>query len=123
MRFLYTKETTTYESLLAAIKEAEKEWMESKGQFRMKSATVIDRSQEIEELKHKLEKLTTTVQSNSFKGARPKKDKKEDSLRAGSLKTKSPRKDDPRNLSKGPATTSAGPFKPNQKPFQCHKCQ
>ena len=26
-------------------------------------------------------------------------------------------------MSKGPATTSAGPFKPNQKPFQCHKCQ
>ena len=43
MRFLYTKETTTYDSLLAAIKEAEIEWMESKGQFRMKSATVIDR--------------------------------------------------------------------------------
>ena len=123
MRFLYTKETTTYESLLAAIKEAEIEWMESKGQFQMKSATVVDRSQEIEELKQKLEKLTATVQSNLFKGACPKKDKKEDSSRAGSPKMKSLRKDDPRNMSKGPATTSAGPFKPNQKPFQCHKCQ
>ena len=122
MRFLYTKETTTYDSLLAAIKEAEIEWMESKGQFRMKSATVIDKSQEIDELKQKLEKLTATVQSNSFKGARPKKEKKEE-LRTGVTKQKSPRKDDPRNMSKGPATTSAGPFKPNQKPFQCHKCQ
>ena len=122
MRFLYTKETTTYDSLLAAIKEAEIEWMESKGQFRMKSATVIDRSKEIDELKQKLEKLTATVQSNSFKGARPKKEKKEE-LRTGVTKQKSPRKDDPRNMSKGPATTSAGPFKPNQKPFQCHKCQ
>ena len=123
MRFLYTKETTTYDSLLVAIKEAEIEWMESKGQFRMKSATVIDRCQEIEELKQKLEKLTATVQSNSFKEAHPKKDKKEDCSRTGSPKTKSPRKDDPRNMSKGPATTSSGPFKLNQKPFQCHKCQ
>ena len=87
------------------------------GQFRMKSATVIDRSQEIEELKQKLEKLTTTVQSNSFKGARPKEEKKEDSLRTGLPKTKSPRKEDPRNMNKGLATTSAGPFKPNQKHF------
>ena len=123
MRFLYTKETTTYESLLAVIKEAKIKWMESKGQFRMKSATIIDRSHEIEELKQKLEKLTATVQSNSFKGTRPKKDKKEDPLRTGSPKAKSPRKEDLRNMSKGPTTTSAGPFKPNQKQFQCHKCQ
>ena len=89
----------------------------------MKLATVIDRSHEIEELKQKLEKLTATVQSNSFKGTQPKKDKKEDPLRTGSPKAKSPRKEDPRNMSKGPATTSAGPCKPNQKLFQCHKCQ
>ena len=123
MRFLYTKETTTYDSLLAAIKEAEIEWMESRGQFRMKSATLIDRSQEIEERKQKLEKLTATVQSNLLKGMLPKKDKKDDSLKTGSPKTKSPRKDDPRNMSKGPATPSAGPLKLNQTPFQCHKCQ
>ena len=77
MRFLYTKETTTYESLLAAIKEAEIEWMESKGQFWMKSAMLVDHSEEIEELKQKLEKLTATVKSNSFKGTCPKRDKKE----------------------------------------------
>ena len=123
MRFLYTKESTTYESLLAAIKEAEIEWMESKGQFWMKAANVIDRTDEIEELKQKIEKLTATVKSNSFKGARPKKDKKEGPSGSESPKNKSPRKEDPRNMSKGPATTSAGPFKPNQKPFQCHKCQ
>ena len=34
MRFLYMKETTTYDSLLAAIKEAEIQWMESKGSSR-----------------------------------------------------------------------------------------
>ena len=122
MRFLYTKATTTYESLLAAIKEAEIEWMESKGQFRMKAATVVDRSEEIEELKQKLEKLTATVKSNMFKGARTNKDKKENPHSSSPPKNKSPKKEDPRNVSKGPATTSAGPFKPNQKPFQCHKC-
>ena len=77
MRFLYTKETTTYDSLLAAIKEAEIEWMESRGQLKMKSATLMDRTDEIEELKQKLEKLTATVKSNSFKGSCPNKGKKE----------------------------------------------
>ena len=56
MRFVYMKETTTDDFLLATITEAEIEWMEGKGQFRMKSATVVDRSDEIDELKQKLEK-------------------------------------------------------------------
>ena len=55
MRFLYMKETTTYDTLLAAIKEAEIEWLESKGQIRMKLATVVDRKDEIEELQKKLD--------------------------------------------------------------------
>ena len=55
MRFLYTKETTTYDTLLAAIKEAEKEWLESKNQIRMKSATVVDRRDEINKLRKKLD--------------------------------------------------------------------
>ena len=97
--------------------------MESKGQIRMRAATMVDRSEEIEELKQKLEKLMATVKSNTFKGARPKKDKKENLTNSSSPKSKSPRKEEPRNMSRGPATTSPGPFKPNQKPFQCHKCQ
>ena len=51
MRFLYTKETTTYDTILAAIKEAEIEWLGSKGQIRVKAATVVDRKDEIEELR------------------------------------------------------------------------
>ena len=43
MRFLYSKSSTTYDALLSAIKEAEIEWMESKGQARMKSTVVVDR--------------------------------------------------------------------------------
>ena len=89
----------------------------------MKSAALVDRSEEIEELKQKLEKLTATVKSNAFRGARPKRDKKENPTSSSSPKNKSPRKEDPRNMSKGQATISAGLFKPNQKPFQCHKCQ
>ena len=107
MRFLYMKKKTTYNSLLAAIKEAEIGWMESRGQLRMKSATLIDRSDEIKELKQKLEKLTATVKSTSFKGTCPNKDQKEGPPGSGSPKSKSPRKEDPRNMSKGPATTSA----------------
>ena len=34
MRFLYTKNTTTYDTLRAAIKEAEIEWLESKNQIK-----------------------------------------------------------------------------------------
>ena len=89
----------------------------------MKSATMVNRSDKIEELKQKLEKVTATVKLNSFQGACPKKDKKESPSGNGSPKNKSPWKEDPRNMSKGPATTSAVPCKPNQKPFQCHKCQ
>ena len=48
MRFLYTKDTTTYDTLLATIKEAEIEWLESKGQVRVKAVTMVDRKDEIE---------------------------------------------------------------------------
>ena len=40
MRYLYNKKSTTYEVLLTAIKDAETEWIEAKGQLRMKSAVV-----------------------------------------------------------------------------------
>ena len=40
MRYLYDKKSTTYEVLLTAIKDAETEWIEAKGQLRMKSAVV-----------------------------------------------------------------------------------
>ena len=55
MRFLYTKDTTTYDTLLAAIKEAEIEWLESKNQIRMRSATVIDSEDEIDKIQKKLD--------------------------------------------------------------------
>ena len=56
------------------IKEAEIEWLESKGQIRMKSTTVVDCKDEIEELQKKLDQLTATVKSNNFKGTKAKKE-------------------------------------------------
>ena len=109
MQFLYTKETTTYNTLLAAIKEAEIEWMESKGQIRMKSVMVVDHRDEIEELWKKLDQLATTVKSNNFKGTRPKKDRK--GSPSGSKQNSPRKKEDPRKNLKGLATMSAGPFK------------
>ena len=47
----------------------------------MKSATVVDRSDEIDELKQKLEKLTATVKSSSCKGAHPKRGQEGESYR------------------------------------------
>ena len=115
MRFLYTKESTTYDSLLAAIKEAESEWNESKSQLRVKSAVVCDREDQMEELKKRLDKLTATVKSSNVK-EKPKGNKNKTS-------GDSPRKDEKRKLSRGPATTSAGPFKPSQRTIQCYKCE
>ena len=120
MRFLYSKSSTTYDTLLSAIKEAEIEWLESKGQARMKAATIVDRSDEIEDLRKRLDHITATMKSNNYKGARPKRDKKESPTGSGSNSPR--RKEDVRKNLKGPATSAAGPFRPDQSNFQCHKC-
>ena len=112
MRYLYDQESTTYDTLLAAIKDAETEWLEVKGQLRVKGVVVNEKT-EIDELKIQLEKLQATVKSSNIK-----KDKDRKKLQKGS-----PRKEDPRKQSNGPATSSAGPFGPDQKPMQCYKCQ
>ena len=112
MRYLYDKDTTTYEMLLAAMKVAELEWHQSRGQYRVKGA-VVHSNKEIQDLKERMDKLQATVKSASTK---TEKDKKK------TPKT-SPRKDDPRKSTKGPQPLATGPFKPDQKPMQCHKCQ
>ena len=72
MRYIYDKKSTTYEVLLTAIKDAETEWMEAKGQFRMKSLVVPERL-ELNGLKEWLDKLQVTVKSAT---ARKEKEKK-----------------------------------------------
>ena len=113
MHYLYDKESTTYDSLLAAMKGAELEWVESCGQTRLKSVVVADKT-EIEELRERLNELQATVKSATVQ--KKEKDKKK-------TPKNSPRKEDMRKQSKGPGITSAGPFKPNQKPMQCYKCE
>ena len=99
MTFLHTKESTNFDTLmLAAIKEVEIEQLESMSQVKLKSAVVVNISDEIEELKQKVEKLTAIVKSNSFKGARLKMREKKNLL------SDSPCKDDPLKQSKGPTT-------------------
>ena len=120
MRFLYSKSSTTYDILLSAIKDAEIEWLESKGQARMKAATVVDRDEEIKEIRKKLDQITATMKSNNYTGARPKRDKKASPTGSGSSSRR--RKEDVRKNLKGPMTSAAGPFRPNQSNFQCHKC-
>ena len=110
MRYLYDRESTMYEVLLAAMKKAETEWSETHAQFRMKGAAVVEKK-ELDELKERLDKLQATVKSAT---AKAEKDKKK------TPKT-SPRKDDPRKTTKGLHTSSAGPFRPDQKPMQCYK--
>ena len=121
MRFLYSRANTTYDALLSAIKEAEIEWMESKGQARMKSTVIVDRKDEIEELRKKLDQIMLTMKSNDYRGQKTKKDKRESPSGSGPSSPRV-RKDDIRKNLKGPPTTSAGPFKPDQSNFQCHKC-
>ena len=112
MRYLYDRESTTYEVLLAAMKKAETEWSETRAQFRMKGAAVVEKK-ELDKLKERLDKLQATIKSATTKAD---KDKKK------TPKT-SPHKDDPRKITKGLHTTSAGPFRPDQKPMQCYKCK
>ena len=112
MRYLYDQKTTTYDVLLAVMKVAETEWQESRGQYHMKGATVSENA-ELQELKERMDKLQATMKSTT---AKQDKDKRK-------TPKSSPRKEDPRRSSQGPQTSSAGPFKPGQKPMQCHKCQ
>ena len=43
----------------------------------MKSATVVDRRDEIEALRKELDQLSATVKSNNFKGTKPRKEWKD----------------------------------------------
>ena len=60
-----------------------------------------------------MDKLQATVKLAT---ARKEKEKKKTG------KT-SPQKEDPRKQTKRPATTSTGPFRPDQKPMLCYKCE
>ena len=73
----------------------------------------------IQDLRQKIDALTTAVKSFTFGGARLKHPGSSGTPQKGKDNSKmngSPYK------GRGPATTSAGPFKPGQKHFQCYHC-
>ena len=87
--------------------------------LKVKSAVVEEEQTGIQELRKKIDALTTVAKSSTMNGARPKQNN------GGTTPQKM--KDGRRNegngyKGRGLATTSAGPFKPGQKPFQCYHC-
>ena len=116
IQFCYKREETTYEELYREAVEAEKEKnSEIKvTSLKVKSAIVGEEQDGIRDLKQKIDALTTVVKSSTLGGAKPKQNnggttlqKTKDSGRNGGNTYKG----------QGPATTSAGPFKPGQNFF------
>ena len=116
IRFCYKWEETTYEELYRETVEAEKEKnLEVKvTSLKAKSAVVGDDHNGIQDLKQKIDALTTVVKSFTLGGAQPKQNgngtipqKKRDKGKINGSPFKGWR----------PAITSAGLFKPGQKPF------
>ena len=118
MRFLYKQETTTYEDLLVATREAETEWTENKSVC-LRSTTLSD-DKGLKDLQKEILALTTTLKSATFQGAKPKKAGTTGEKQA--VKGKSPVKTKEIPKIKGPQTSSAGPFAITERPIQCFKC-
>ena len=85
--------------------------------LKVKSAVVDEEPSGIQELQKKIDALTTVVKSSTISGAKPKQNnggttpqKMKDNEKSGGNGYRE----------QGPATTSARPFKPGQKPFQCY---
>ena len=120
IRFCYKKEKATYEELFREAVEAEKE--KSTGMkvtsLKIKSA-IVEEETGIQELRKQIDNLATVVKSSTVNGARPKQPNGGATLQKG----RDGRKNEGNGYKgRGPATTSAGPFKPGQKPFQCYRC-
>ena len=67
----------------------------------MKSANIIDRSDEIEELRKRLDRITATMKSSNFKGSKPKKERKESPSGSGSNSSRNKKEDIRKNLLSG----------------------
>ena len=126
IRFCYKQEETMYEELFHETVEAEKEKiseikitsLKAKSAITEPAATRED-NVGIQDLRQKIDSLTTAVKSSTFGGARSKQPGNGGTPQKGKDNSKmngSPYK------GQGPATTSVGPFKPGQKHFQCYHC-
>ena len=122
IRFCYKQEETTYEELFRETVEAKKEKMPEVKvtSLKAKSVVVPTEGSSIQDLKQKIDALTTVVKSSNFRGARPKQQShngnNNQKNKNGEKHAQSPYK------GKGPGTSAAGPFKQGQKPFQCYNC-
>ena len=116
-RYLYKKQGTTYEQLLDAAKEAELEFTESRSvSARMKAVGVTEKadSAKLQELNNRIDSLTATLKANTVK-------QKSASAPNSPMKKRNDNGNNPPK-SKGPETTSHGPFRGGKKPIQCFKC-
>ena len=88
--------------------------------LKAKSVVVPAEGSSIQDLKQKIDALTTVVKSSNFRGAQPKQQSSNGNNnqknKNGEKHAQSPYK------GKGPGTSAAGPFKQGQKPFQCYNC-
>ena len=121
IQFCYKQEETMYEELFRETFEIEKEKVPEVKitSLKAKSAIAGEDSMGIQNLKQKINALTTMVKSTTFEGARPIQSRNGATPQKGKDNGKvngSPYK------GWGPATTSAGPLKPGQKHFQCYHC-
>ena len=140
IRFCYKQEGTMYAKLFSETLDAEKEkGPESKATtVKIKSATLDQVQGEdsgIQDLKRKLDNLTTVVKSANYGGTRPKQvnntnntgndnrsSKRGPANKEGSQPKPHPNKPSLPFKGKGPAITSAGPFKEGSRPYQCYTC-
>ena len=122
IRFCYKQEETTYEELFCETVEAEKEKMPEVKvtSLKAKSVVVPVEGSSIQDLKQKIDALTTVLKSSNFGGAQPKQQSNNGNNtqknKNGEKQAQSPYK------GKGPGTSAAGSFKQGQKPFQCYNC-
>ena len=115
-----------YEELFCKTIEAEKEKVPEAKFTSLKAKSAIvepavtkEDNVGIQDLRQKINALTTAVKLSTFGGARLKQ--------PGNGGTPQKGKDKNRMNGRpykglGPTTTSAGPFKPGQKHFQCYRC-
>ena len=122
IRFCYKQEETTYEELFHKTVEAKKEKMPEVKvtSLKAKSVVVPAEGSSIQDLKQKIDALTTVVKSSNFRGAPPKQQSHSGN---NNQKNKNGEKQ-AQSLykGKGPGTSAAGLFKQGQKPFQCYNC-
>ena len=126
IRFCYKKEETTYEELFCETVKAEKEKVPETKITSLKAKSAIvepavakEDNAGIQDLRQKIDALTTAVKLSTFGGARPKQPGNGGTPQKGKDKNRmngSPYK------GQDPTITSAGPFKSGQKHFQCYHC-